>query len=61
MSKPTAQAPSPWVPRTHFDTLHARCAEAEACLRAVLTVIDSELLERHLGDWKAAAVEVTGE
>ena len=43
-----------------FDTLQSRCADAEACLRAVLAVIDPELLTRHAGDWKAAAAEVTG-
>ncbi len=57
--KPPKQADNPWIAKSHFDTLHARCAEAEACLKAVLAVIDPELLTRHAGDWKAAADEVT--
>lgn len=61
MSRTTTQAENPWVSKHLFNTLQARCAEAEACLRAVLTVIDPELLERHAHDWKAATVEVTGE
>lgn len=61
MSKATTQAENPWVSKHLFDALQTRCADAEQCLRAVLTVIDPELLERHLGDWKAAAAEVTGE
>lgn len=61
MSKPTAQAENPWVSKHLFDSLQTRCADAEACLRTVLTVIDPELLERHAHDWKAATAEVIGE
>ncbi len=59
MSKATAQADNPWIAKVHFDLLHTRCADAERCLRAVLAVIDPDLLTRHAGDWKAAAAEVT--
>ena len=60
VSKPTAQADNPWVSKHLFDTLQSRCADAEACLRAVLMVIDPDILTRHAGNWKAAADEVTG-
>ena len=58
MSKPSVQADNPWVSKSLFDALQTRCADAERCLRAVLDVIDPELLTRHAGDWKAAAEEV---
>lgn len=61
MSKATAQAENPWVSKHLFDSLQTRCADAEACLRAVLTVIDPALLERHAHDWKAATIEVVDE
>lgn len=60
MSRPTTQTDNPWVSQHLFDALQSRCADAERCLRAVLTTIDPELLERHLGDWQAASREVTG-
>lgn len=61
MSKPAPQAPSPWIARSHFDTLHTRCAEAEACLRRVLNFINPDLLVQHVGDWKTATEELCDE
>lgn len=58
--KPSIQQPNPWVSRVAFDALQTRAAEAEACLRDVLNVIDPELLIVHLGDWKAATRALTG-
>jgi hypothetical protein len=60
MSRTATQTDNPWIAKVHFDLLQSRCAEAEACLRAVLAVIDPELLERHAGDWKTASAEVCG-
>ncbi len=60
MRKPSVPSASPWIAKVHFDLLHTRCADAERCLRAVLAVIDPDILTRHAGDWKAASAEVTG-
>lgn len=57
----STQPPSPWIARAHFDTLHERCAEAEACLRRVLNLINPNLLTEHAGDWKAATEAICDE
>lgn len=52
------QAANPWVAKSHFDTLHARCAEAEKCLTDLLILIDPEILDAHEGDWKRATAAI---
>jgi hypothetical protein len=52
------QAPNPWIARSHFDTLHARCAEAERCLKDLLNLIDPEVLDAHDGDWQRATAAI---
>jgi hypothetical protein len=43
----------------HVQVLTDRCAQAEECLKALLRVVDPEILERHLGDYVAAVKELT--
>lgn len=55
------QQPNPWIAKSHFDALHKRCDDAEACLRRVLDFINPELLTEHAGDWKAATEAICNE
>jgi hypothetical protein len=53
-----ATSVNPWVPRTHYDALLLRCAEAEADLRALIerVTLDPEFITvTHANDHHAAA------
>lgn len=54
----SAPSDSPWVSKHLFDALQTRCATAEDCLKRLLVLIDETVLDRHLGDWKAATAEI---
>lgn len=49
---------SPWVSRKELKVVIDRCVEAEDCLKRLLTMIDPDVLERNMYDWKAATAEI---
>ena len=62
MAKPKPSTVNPWVSRALYDAqaqvLSDRCADAEACVKALIALIagdEGAFLASHAYDWKAAA------